>query len=117
MATIASQLPPWRRCWRVSQLRLAGQAVDDRAAAQVVDSDELGCLHLEAHRARLFSKCVPRYDNGSILITSNSRVVVTALLDRLLSPLDGGHHPGDSYRLSQKRRSDHLRKIGASARI
>lgn len=113
MATIASRLPPWRRCWQVSQLRLAGQAVDDRAAAQVVDSDELGYLHLEAHRARLFSKCVPRYDNSSI----HSRVVVTALLDRLLSPLDGGHHPGDSYRLSQKRRSDRLRKIGASARI
>ncbi|EJT01173.1 hypothetical protein RCCGE510_31386 (plasmid) [Rhizobium sp. CCGE 510] len=52
-------------------------------------------------RPGVFPNGVPRYDNGSILIISNSRVVVTALLDRLLSPFDGGHHPGDSYRLAK----------------
>ena len=79
--------------------------------------DELGYLPFERHAAHLFFQLVsPRYERGSMLITSNrsvgewgevfgDAVVATAILDRLL------HHShvltitGESYRLREKRRA------------
>lgn len=85
----------------VSQLRLAGQAVDVVPRPRLLMQTSSVTCTWRPIAPGCLPNGVPRYDNGSILIQSNSRVVVTALLDRLLSPLDGGHHPGDSYRLAK----------------
>lgn len=79
--------------------------------------DELGYLPLERASAHVFFQLVtPRYERGSILLTTNQPVtecgrvfgddmVAAAVLDRLL------HHShtlvvtGESYRLKQQKRS------------
>jgi DNA replication protein DnaC len=83
--------------------------------------DELGYLPFEPNAVHLFFQLVsPRYERGSMLITSNrsigewgtvfgDAVVATPILDRLL------HHShvltirGDSYRLREKRRAGWLK--------
>jgi DNA replication protein DnaC len=83
--------------------------------------DELGYLPLEHQAAYLLFQLISRrYEQGSVLISSNravtewgevfgDQVVATAILDRLL------HHSqvltirGDSYRLREKRRSGLIR--------
>jgi DNA replication protein DnaC len=79
--------------------------------------DELGYLQLDLQAGQLFFPLISRrYEQGSVLISSNrpvevldevfgDQVVAAAILDRLL------HHShlvtirGDSYRLRDKRRS------------
>lgn len=85
--------------------------------AKLLIVDELGYLPFDPKAAHLFFQLVSkRYENGSMLITSNraigewgevfgDSVVATAILDRLL------HHShilaikGESYRLKEKRKS------------
>lgn len=89
--------------------------------AKLLIIDELGYLPFDPKAAHLFFQLVSkRYENGSILITSNravgewgevfgDSVVATAILDRLL------HHShiltikGESYRLKEKRKSGLLK--------
>lgn len=88
--------------------------------------DEIGFLPLDAHQASLLFQVVSRrYEQGSIILTSNKSygewaevfagdaVIAAAILDRLLHHSTTISIKGDSYRLKDKRRAGLLRKEGA----
>ncbi len=96
-------------------------------APKVLVIDEFGVWPCDRLAATAFFALISaRYEKGSVILTSNKAfadwaevlgdaVVATAILDRLL------HHShvltirGDSYRLTEKRRSGLLQKTGAVA--
>ena len=87
---------------------------------------KIGFLPLDAHQANLLFQVVSRrYEQGSIILTSNKSygewaevfagdaVIAAAILDRLLHHSTTISIKGDSYRLKDKRRAGLLRKEDA----
>ncbi len=85
--------------------------------------DEMGFLPLDAHQANLLFHVVSRrYEQGSIILTSNKSygewaevfagdaVIAAAILDRLLHHSTTITIKGESYRLKDKRRAGLIRK-------
>lgn len=82
--------------------------------------DELGYLPFERRSAHLFFQLVtPRYERGSLLITTNQlvtqwgtvfgdEVLAAAILDRLLHHSHTLMIQGERYRLNKRRRPDCL---------
>jgi DNA replication protein DnaC len=119
--TLVAQLAKAQADGRLEE-RLTHYAKPKLLIPAFVGTDELGYLPFEPDATHLFFQLVSRrYERGAMLVTSNRAVgrmgsvsgdpvVATATLDRLL------HHShvltirGDSYRLSEKRRSGLLQK-------
>jgi DNA replication protein DnaC len=85
--------------------------------------DEIGFLPLDAHQANLLFQVVSRrYEQGSIILTSNKSygewaevfsgdaVIAAAILDRLLHHSTTITIKGESYRLKDKKKAGLMRK-------
>lgn len=90
--------------------------------------DEVGYLPLQGNQANLFFQVIAkRYEQGSIILTSNlsfgawdatfagNSALTAAMLDRLLHHAHVVQIKGDSYRLKDKKRAGVLTQVGNSA--